>query len=228
MFDTARSVWLPLQPLSSTSTSASLTSSSHGDHPESRRWLPGCNCSIEALRDTFTPIYYSSSTRYATTLPESPAITHATTKDLPDLVRLHAITLPLRYDPSFFLSLLLNANYTVLVARLPGSTTNAIIACATASLNPHTNELELLTICVDPKYSRKGLATSLLQEIASRALERTRSSSFSATLRVQASNMPAISLYTKLGFVVDGIEPNYYKGTAVKGGTAAYRMKKCT
>lgn len=52
-----------------------------------------------------------------------------------------------------------------------------------------------------------------------------------AILRVQTSNIPAIKLYTKLGFLIDGIETNYYKGHQAmngdNGSSAAYRMKKC-
>lgn len=73
---------------------------------------------------------------------------------------MQAATLPIRYDASFFISLLLNANYTVLIAKKRNIASdispNTILACATAFLNPHTSELELLTLCVDPKYSRNG------------------------------------------------------------------------
>lgn len=68
-----------------------------------------------------------------------------------------AETLPLQYDPAFFISLLLNANYTVLVAK---SKDGSIVACATAFLNPYLHELELLTLCVDPKHVRNGKYSS--------------------------------------------------------------------
>lgn len=70
-----------------------------------------------------------------------------------------------------------------------------------------------------------GLATSLLHEVATRALECSRQSTLTAILRVQTTNTPALTLYSKLGFLTDAIEPTYYKG-ALRGPTAAFRMKK--
>jgi ribosomal protein S18 acetylase RimI-like enzyme len=58
-----------------------------------------------------------------------------------------------------------------------------------------------------------------------RALESSRTPTLTAILRVQTTNMPAISLYTSLGFLSEAIEPTYYKG-ALTGSIAAHKMMK--
>lgn len=217
MLDTSRSAWLPLQPL------APCTDADLEDTFD--RALPGRSCSIEALRDTFAPLYYSPPAHpTAANHRQLPAITQASTRDLAGLLNLHSSTLSLRYDPAFFLSLLLNSNYIVLLARSTRDS-NAITACATAFFNPYIHELELLTLCVDQNHQRTGLATALLRKLAAKTLEISRQASFTVTLRVQTTNKPAIGLYTRLGFTVQAMEPNYYKA-ALTGTRAAYKMQK--
>ena len=64
-------------------------------------------------------------------------------------------------------------------------------------------EAETLNIAVDPTSRRRGAAQALLLAF----LERHDGEVF---LEVRASNVPAISLYRKLGFVEVGSRPGYY------------------
>lgn len=82
MLDARRSAWLPLQPLSSSTPAPSTLPGGTGD-----RSLPGGSCSIEALRDTFTPLYYSPACQLSPR--EVPIISHASTRDLAALLKLH-------------------------------------------------------------------------------------------------------------------------------------------
>ena len=70
------------------------------------------------------------------------------------------------------------------------------------------NETDMMNVAVHPDCRRQGIAESLilalmqkLQEVGSTCL----------TLEVRASNLPAIALYSKLGFSEIGRRKNYYR-----------------
>ena len=69
-------------------------------------------------------------------------------------------------------------------------------------------ETDMMNVAVHPDHRRKGIAECLVNELVEqlKALE-----SHSLTLEVRASNMPAISLYRKLGFLEVGRRKNYYR-----------------
>jgi hypothetical protein len=78
------SLWLPLQPLQHDRSHITATQTGTTTTTQSLRALPGCSCSIDALRDTFSPLHYS---RRRACPPFS--ISAASTRDLPDIVQLH-------------------------------------------------------------------------------------------------------------------------------------------
>ena len=63
----------------------------------------------------------------------------------------------------------------------------------------------ITNVAVDPTCRRQGIARALL----SHAIEQWNALS-RITLEVRVSNRPAIALYEGLGFVCDGIRPNFY------------------
>ena len=70
------------------------------------------------------------------------------------------------------------------------------------------DETDVMNVAVHPDFRRKGIAEALvnalvenLQKMGSRCL----------TLEVRASNVPAITLYEKLGFSEIGRRKNYYR-----------------
>ena len=65
----------------------------------------------------------------------------------------------------------------------------------------------MMNIAVRPEYRRRGIAESLIHELVS---ELKAKDAYCLTLEVRASNLPAITLYEKLGFVQVGRRPNYY------------------
>ena len=69
-------------------------------------------------------------------------------------------------------------------------------------------ETDMMNVAVHPDHRRKGIAECLVNELVEqlKALE-----SHSLTLEVRASNMPAISLYGKQGFLEVGRRKNYYR-----------------
>jgi ribosomal-protein-alanine N-acetyltransferase len=69
-------------------------------------------------------------------------------------------------------------------------------------------DAELLTVAVRPDGRRKGIATALMGDFFSLALERKATNAF---LEVAADNVPAQRLYARLGFLVEGTRRDYYK-----------------
>jgi len=81
------------------------------------------------------------------------------------------------------------------------------------------DEAQVLQIGVDPRQRRSGLAHRLLQ----RALDDLAGAGVARVmLEVRESNLPAMGLYLKLGFVEDGRRAGYYPTTA--GHEAAVLM----
>lgn len=69
------------------------------------------------------------------------------------------------------------------------------------------DEGAIANIVVHPGYRRKGVATRLLNEVIDYAKKHDIKR---LTLEVRVSNAPAIALYKKLGFKMDGIRPGFY------------------
>ena len=66
---------------------------------------------------------------------------------------------------------------------------------------------DMMNLAVHPDYRRMGVGEKLVEELIVRLKEQQVSC---LTLEVRASNIPAISLYEKLGFTPVGRRPNYY------------------
>lgn len=67
---------------------------------------------------------------------------------------------------------------------------------------------DMMNIAVSPDFRRKGFAESLIEALISFLRER---GSRCLILEVRASNVPAIALYEKLGFLEIGRRRNYYR-----------------
>lgn len=69
-------------------------------------------------------------------------------------------------------------------------------------------ECQICNICVAPKFRRLGYASELLQEVrvfaSDEGCER-------CELEVNVSNEPAVGLYKKCGYVVEGVRKNFYR-----------------
>ena len=69
-------------------------------------------------------------------------------------------------------------------------------------------EGEIYRIATRPEYRRRGIATRLIERLLR---EETPLGLESLFLEVRESNLPAVSLYTSLGFKTIGKRKNYYK-----------------
>lgn len=70
------------------------------------------------------------------------------------------------------------------------------------------DEGEVLNVSVKKEYRKRGIALQMLQCL----LEEAKIKGIKHfTLEVREGNMPARMLYEKLGFVCEGIRPNFYR-----------------
>ncbi|MBR0137224.1 MAG: ribosomal protein S18-alanine N-acetyltransferase [Erysipelotrichaceae bacterium] len=66
---------------------------------------------------------------------------------------------------------------------------------------------ELARIAIDPEYRRQGYASLLMDHVEQTAIN---DGCENIALEVRVSNLPAIRLYEKKGFIVINLKPNYY------------------
>ena len=70
------------------------------------------------------------------------------------------------------------------------------------------DESDVMNVAVHPDFRRRGIAETLVNALVE---ELSAIGSRCLTLEVRASNVPAISLYEKLGFAEVGRRKNYYR-----------------
>lgn len=70
------------------------------------------------------------------------------------------------------------------------------------------DQTDMMNIAVHPQYRRQGIAEKLIAALVDGLKAK---GSHGLMLEVRASNLPAISLYEKLGFTQVGRRPNYYR-----------------
>ena len=69
-------------------------------------------------------------------------------------------------------------------------------------------ESDMMNVAVHPDFRRQGIGERLILELIDHLANR---GNHSLTLEVRASNVSAIALYRKLGFVQVGLRKNYYR-----------------
>ena len=70
------------------------------------------------------------------------------------------------------------------------------------------DETDMMNVAVHPDFRRQGIAEALVNGLVKQLKDM---GSHCLTLEVRASNVPAISLYEKLGFSEIGRRKNYYR-----------------
>jgi len=128
--------------------------------------------------------------------------------DLPDVLLIEETCFPKPWTPGMFKRELENGHSRCLCLRMQSSGRDVIAAYIIFWIIP--GEIHLHNLAVKKEYRRKGLALALLETMKKIALENHVAVE---TLEVRESNMEAIKLYRKSGFVVKGIRPNYYNET---------------
>lgn len=125
-----------------------------------------------------------------------------TPEDIPDLVRIERKTFGMPWSEKTFADLFRRDYNLCLTAEWGGHP----VGCAVMTLLGEEGDID--KVMVEEEYRRKGIAKALLDALLGIAEER---GARSFTLEVRKSNLPAIRLYEKAGFVSEGVRPRFYE-----------------
>jgi ribosomal protein S18 acetylase RimI-like enzyme len=90
----------------------------------------------------------------------------------------------------------------VLVASVDGEPAGSIISGPPFQLASNSHQLGIKGLAVDPARRREGIGAALIEALA----ERARGAGIRrVTLRVLSTNSPALALYERAGFEVEGV-----------------------
>ncbi len=107
---------------------------------------------------------------------------------------------PWSYDA--FFKTLSDENYIVIIAKDTDALMGYCVLLCTGE------EADITNVCTAPAARGKGVATEMLTALMEAGTSRGVTEFF---LEVRESNIPARSLYTKLGFEEIGLRKNYYE-----------------
>jgi [ribosomal protein S18]-alanine N-acetyltransferase len=131
------------------------------------------------------------------------------------MARLHAVAftiVPRPWTAAEFAALLAEPS-AILVARPQGFALGRLAA----------SEAEILTLAVEPQARRRGIATLLLAGFEATAAARGAEDAF---LEVAETNDPARRLYARLGYLLAGRRPGYYRAPGAQTVSALVLRKR--
>lgn len=123
-------------------------------------------------------------------------------EDVPFISRLEEETFSMPWSADSFLQMIEKEDTAYFVAEENGQ---LLGGCGLLLI---AGEGNITNVVVSPGARRRGVATGLLTYLIS---EGDRAGLTAYTLEVRVSNAAAIGLYEKLGFVSEGIRPNFYE-----------------
>ena len=125
-----------------------------------------------------------------------------TAEDVPFISRLEEETFSMPWSAASFLQMIRNEDARYYVAEEDGK---LLGGCGLLLI---AGEGNITNVVVTPEARGRGVATGMLSHL----LEAGGREGLTAyTLEVRVSNQAAIGLYEKLGFVSEGIRPNFYE-----------------
>ncbi len=141
-------------------------------------------------------------------------------EDLDQVISINLTSLPEHYSNYFYEELLENAPEAFLVVEINNKIVGYVMGRIEFGFS-HTKfgfakKGHIVSIAVLEEHRRKGLGLALMEEAVKGFIQRGCKEIF---LEVRVSNIPAIHLYKKLGFVITSRHERYYSD-----GEAAYQM----
>ena len=135
-------------------------------------------------------------------------------EDLDRVMDINVETLPENYSPFFYRDLYRRFPETFVVAEADGVIQGYIMCRIERGLSKFksfrpTRQCHVVSIAVRGKYRRRGIATQLLTKAKEKAKEEH--NAIECFLEVRVGNIPAISMYEKLGFSKVKRNYGYYK-----------------
>jgi ribosomal-protein-alanine N-acetyltransferase len=128
--------------------------------------------------------------------------------DLPEILAIEKDSFPTPWTAGMFTRELKSAHARCLCARVNSGDKSIIVAYIIFWLI--VDEAHLHNLAVRKEYRGQGLAFKLMEAMKEIAGE---NEVVVQTLEVRESNIEAIKLYEKCGFVVKGVRPLYYTDT---------------
>lgn len=122
--------------------------------------------------------------------------------DVPFISKLEEETFSMPWSAEAFLEMIEKEDARYYVAEENGT---LLGGCGVLMI---VGEGNITNVVIAPGARNKGVGTGLLQYMME---EGAREGLTAYTLEVRVSNAPAIHLYEKLGFVSEGIRPNFYE-----------------
>ena len=123
-------------------------------------------------------------------------------EDVEELSRIEAECFSMPWSADAFRDLLFRDYCTYLVALADGRVAGC---CGYTNL---CDEANIDNVVVAPEYQNSGIAQIMLADLLERGY---RSGVEAFTLEVRVSNLTAIHIYEKFGFVTEGIRPRFYE-----------------
>lgn len=125
-----------------------------------------------------------------------------TPADVPFISRLEEETFSMPWSAASFLQMIEQENARYFVAEEDGQ---LLGGCGLLLI---AGEGNITNVAVAKEARRRGVGTGLMRHLLS---EGDKEGLLAYTLEVRVSNTAAIGLYRKLGFVSEGIRPNFYE-----------------
>ena len=148
-----------------------------------------------------------------TNLPPTPALQFqkvSNTGDVDQIRKLNEEVIPIRYDDSFY-STLLTADHTSFVARDAHSSRTIGAVCYKPKLHRGVPQAYITNLAVLPQFRRQGIASKLLTMLQSELVGSSTVRTMS--LHTQVDNMAALALYEAYGFRIVARIRNFYAKT---------------
>lgn len=123
-------------------------------------------------------------------------------EDIEPLSRIESESFSMPWSPKDFRDLLSRDYCMYLVALVDGE----VAGCCGMTMICREGNID--NVVVAERFRNRGIADAMLRELIARG-EAAGITAF--TLEVRVSNAAAIHLYEKLGFVSEGIRPNFYE-----------------
>jgi ribosomal-protein-alanine N-acetyltransferase len=127
--------------------------------------------------------------------------------DLPQVIAVERRAFPTPWSLAMFV-LEMSKPSSICLAALAGGDPGRGKLVAYLICSRYADTWHLMNLAVDPPLRRRGIATSLMEQLLERAGPEA-----AYTLEVRPSNRPAIDLYERFGFRGAGTRPRYYQDT---------------
>jgi ribosomal-protein-alanine N-acetyltransferase len=154
--------------------------------------------------------------------PETVYIKSSTSQDLADCADIHEKCFSQNWAAHALASMLTNRGTKCLVAKTSSSKAKAV---GFLMYRISAQEVEILTVAVDPEKTSAGIGSALVEEMIRLCLIDRLEEIF---LEVDESNLPALKIYKRQGFRKVGERKGYYSDIEKTAGGGGDDLSKKT